>query len=294
MKATTQLYAVIGNPIRHSKSPMMQTLAFQEKGIDAVMMAFEADLDTVECVVDAMKTLGVRGFNVTMPLKEKVAEMCDTLTGPARLTGAVNTVRIDNGRLVATSTDGTGFFKNLHYHEKKAGITSSASKGKTVLLGAGGAASSILAAAVEESSDIVILNRTVSRAQDLLDEMKRRAGSALLNESLFDRVRVAGLTEDVLKEELRNASLLINATSIGMAPHEEDTPVPAELIPPHVTVCDIVYNPQATRLLREASARGCFTVPGIGMLIGQGADAFEFFTGEAFPEEKVREAVERI
>ncbi|MGI6110360.1 MAG: shikimate dehydrogenase family protein, partial [Eubacteriaceae bacterium] len=157
----TRLYAVIGNPVRHSLSPALQTAAFRETGIDAVMLAFEADTDNLEQVVESLKTLDSPGWNVTMPCKGRMAELCDELTREAQLTGSVNTVVNRDGKLIGHSTDGIGLMRHL----QASGID--IRNRKIVIAGAGGAAASIAAAASGIASEVVIANRTTRKAEEL-------------------------------------------------------------------------------------------------------------------------------
>lgn len=274
----TRLFGVLGDPVRHSKSPAMQSAALEAAGIDGVMLAFEADEETFPDVARSLATLGAIGFNVTMPCKGAAYRFCDTLSDEARMTGSVNTVKIEDGRFHGHSTDGSGFFRHL----KENGV--SADGGKLVILGAGGAAASIAAAGLSRCDEVVIVNRTVEKAEAL----KKRI--AEVNEELARKLTVAGREE--LAGVLKDADVLVNATNLGMAPREDSTPLEeVEWIPSDCTVVDIVYNPETTRFMRECGERGLTVLGGLGMLLGQGADAFEIFTGHPFPMQAAKEAI---
>lgn len=274
----TRLLGVLGDPVRHSKSPAMQTAALEAAGIDGVMLAFEASEESFPDVARSLANLGAIGFNVTMPCKGAAFSFCDTLSDEARMTGSVNTVKIEDGRFHGHSTDGSGFFRHLAEN----GI--SADEKKLVILGAGGAAASIAAAGLKRCSEVIIVNRTLEKAEAL----KKRIAD--VDPKLAEKLTVAGREE--LPEVLKGAGVLVNATNLGMAPREETTPLEeVDLIPETCTVVDIVYNPEQTRLMRECEERGLQVLGGLGMLLGQGADAFEIFTGRPFPMQAARDAI---
>ena len=286
----TRLYAVIGNPVRHSLSPALQSRAFAENDIDAVMLAFEADTENLPEVVNSMKTLGAKGWNVTMPCKNRMAQLCDRLSREAELTGSVNTVENRDGVLTGHSTDGIGFIR----HIRASGLSP---EGKVVIAGAGGAAASIAAALTDTAREVVIANRTFEKAQALADKLN--AGLAQSADHPDQPcghpalVRAVPLGDaGVMKRELADADLFVNAGSAGMAPYEDRTPLEdLSLLPGKCAVADIVYNPRQTRLLREAAEAGRRTCGGLGMLVQQGAEAFEIWTGQKFPIHNVAEAV---
>lgn len=278
----TKLYALIGDPVSHSISPKMHNTAFEENEIDGRYLAFQADQENLKETVDALKRLGVRGWNVTMPCKSLMAEYCDVLSKEAQISGAVNTVVNDNGVLTGYSTDGIGFFRNLK--EQGLDITGK----KIILAGAGGAARAIAAqAALEDIGELVIFNRTVEKAEKVIDDISEEAEKRNIKISakdLYDR--------EALKKDLEDAYLFINATSVGMNPElGEERLLEPEWLPSQLNVADIVYNPIETELLKAAKERGCNTINGLGMVLWQGAYAFNYWTGTEFPVEIVKEQV---
>lgn len=278
----TQLFCLIGSPVGHSGSPAMYNYSFQKTDVNAAYLAFDVSLEQTEAAVNGLKTLGCKGFNVTMPCKTKVAELADELSDAAALIGACNTVVIKDGKLYGHNTDGIGFVRNLKEH----GVTV---KNKIMtVMGAGGAATAIqVQSALEGAKKICIFNRR--------DEFYANAEHTAekIREKLPDtEVEVHFLEDsDILYDKIRKSDILVNATKVGMKPMEEES-----LIQDHsvfradLVVADAVYNPRETKLLKDAKKAGCKTVlGGIGMLLWQGEAAFSIFTGEKMPAEEVYE-----
>lgn len=263
--AHTQTIAIIGDPIEHSLTPRIQNRALQQIGADLVNVAFHVLPDNLEAAVRGAKALGLRGLMVTIPHKEKVLSLCDELDESARLMGAANLLHFHpDGRTVGYSSDGWAAVKSLH--EEGATVRDS----RIAILGGGGAARSLaLTFAREGAKEIVLINRTVERAQTIAEE------TATLNVP----TRPLPLTESTLREVLPNIDLLVNSTSIGMHPNIEETPAPREVLHAGLVVYDIVYNPLETRLLREAQDAGAKAVDGLGMLIYTNVRAVEICAG---------------
>lgn len=278
----TEFFCLIGSPVGHSGSPAMYNYAFQKTDINSVYLAFDAALSGTRDAVNALKALGCKGFNVTMPCKTAVAELADELSKAAALIGACNTVVIRENRLFGYNTDGIGFVRNLKEH----GVDVS---GKTMtVLGAGGAATAIqVQCALDGARKLNIFNRN--------DEFYANAEATA--RKIMDRipglaVNVCPLEdEESLRRCIGESHILVNATKAGMKPLEDETPVKdPSVFRPDLVVADAVYNPRETRLLREARAGGCKTVVGgIGMLLWQGDAAFRIFTGKRMPTEEIYE-----
>ena len=277
----TGLLAVIGSPVAHSLSPAMHNLSLQMCGIDMVYLAFDITKEQVPEMMRAVRTLGMRGCNVTMPDKIAVMEHLDRIDPAAELIGAVNTIVNDGGVLTGYCTDGTGFVLNLADH----GV---AVKGRHIAVaGAGGAATAIqIQCALDGAASVTILQRkgaSFARAQDTADKIRRAVpgiGAEVID--LEDQSEVMRV--------LRSSDLFVNATSLGMHPNAHSTPVTDRgAFHSGLVVADAVYEPKETRLLREAAQAGCLTVGGKGMLLWQGAAAFKLFTGCGMPVEMVRE-----
>jgi len=218
------------------------------------------------------------GVNVTIPHKEAVVPYLNEVRGVAALLRAVNTIVNEDGKLVGYNTDVEGFLRAV----EGAGVRLKGKK--VVIIGAGGAARAVALAVVSKRpSSIVILNRTVRRAEEV---------AALVRKASELEAVAEPLDEIALKKYIPEADVVVNCTPLGMEPEWADqTPVPKELIRPGQVVCDLVYRPRWTRLLREAKERGAKVVDGIGMLVHQGAASFELFTGREAPVETMRRVV---
>lgn len=278
----TQLFGLIGSPVGHSGSPAMYNYSFRKTDFNAAYLAFEVNLEQTEAAVKGLKTLGCKGFNVTMPCKTKVAELADELSDAAALIGACNTVVIKDGKLYGHNTDGIGFVRNLKEHGVEI-----RNKILTVM-GAGGAATAIqVQSALEGAKKINIFNRK--------DEFYENAEytARKIREKLPDiEVEVYPLEDrDTLHEKIRESEILVNATKVGMKPMETESLICDQTVfRPDLVVADAVYNPRETKMLEDAKQAGCKTVlGGIGMLLWQGEAAFSIFTGEKMPAEEVYE-----
>jgi shikimate dehydrogenase len=267
----TRLAAVIGFPVRHSLSPAMHNAAFVELALDWVYVACEVAPGAVEWAFAGVRALGLGGLSVTIPHKEAALDAVDEVSDAARAVGAVNTVvPVGNGRLRGDNTDGAGFLASL------------ADQGfdpdgrVCAVLGAGGAARAVVyALAGAGAAEVVVVNRTPARTETTAT----LAGAA-------GRV---GAPADV-----RSADLVVNATPIGLAGSGPDElPVDPELLRQGQLVVDLVPNPAVTPLMRAARARGAGDAGGLGMLVHQGALAFELWTGHPAPVEVMRAAAVR-
>lgn len=271
----TKRVVLIGHPVSHSLSAAMQQAAFDHLGIDARYELWDREVPALAGAVDELRGDEFLGANVTIPHKEKVATLVDRLTEEAAATGAVNTITREGKRLVGHNTDVAGFRIALDRLVGRQKMPRQA-----VVLGAGGAARAVVHALITGGFQrVVVFNRHLHRAEQLCRHFARSAAHMEL--------RALPWHEAVLEAELGKAKVLVNATSIGLAPDE--TPVPAELIPPGLLVLDLIYR--ETRFLREAAAAGCTTEDGGAMLLHQGAAAFTLWTGRPAPLEVMEEAL---
>jgi len=272
----TKVFCVIGDPIEHSLSPIMHNAAFRHLKIDAVYVAFNVKEGMLEDAVKGMRSFGICGMNVTMPHKTAIIKHLDENDPVANFVGAVNTVLNADGKLLGFNTDGIGALRALEENGVKL-------KGKRVLLlGAGGAGRAIAFQLAQETDELVILNRDPNKARLLADALRKR----------FNRKVVGnGLLHNVLKNWIEDVDVLINATSVGMHPHQNETPVDKSLLRPNLTVMDIVYNPVETRLLKEAKSVGAKVIYGTEMLVFQGAASFEIWFNRPAPVSVMREAI---
>lgn len=277
----TKLTALLGSPVAHSISPLMHNEAFRLLGLDYVYLCFEVTEETLPRAVEGLKACQIRGFNLTMPNKNKIVELLDELSPAAKLIGAVNTVVNDNGRLTGYNTDGIGYMQAV----KDAGHDII---GKTItVMGAGGAATAICAqAALDGVEKIHIFARSTSRFWDRTQKLVESINAACSCQAvLHENGDARALTEAVSE-----STLLLNATSVGMAPHTDGTIITdTSLFRPDLIVSDVIYNPRETRLLYEARQAGCQTFNGMYMLLYQGAEAFRLWTGMDMPVAPIKE-----
>ncbi|MGQ9623897.1 MAG: shikimate dehydrogenase [Candidatus Bathycorpusculaceae bacterium] len=274
----TQLCALIGDPVEHSLSPYIHNAAFKHLRLDFVYLAFKVSKENVKEALQGARALGTRGLNVTMPLKTAVIQHLDKLDPNTKKIGAVNTILNNDGTLTGYNTDGLGALEALRANGQNP-------EGKNILiLGAGGAARAVAFALCEKASGMTILNRTQEKAEILAEELSKNFGK---------KIKHGGFNEETLKREVKKADILVNATSAGMAPQENETPVNMKLLHPNLTVFDLVYNPPETRLLREAKAIGAKTVDGICMLVHQGALSFKIWTGRKAPVDVMIKACQK-
>ncbi len=277
----TKLCGVIGDPIEHTMSPVMQNAAFERMGLDYWYVPFRVKKEELGKAIDGMRALNIKGLNVTIPHKVAVIPFLDKLDPLAEKIGAINTIVNDDGTLTGYNTDAAGFLQTL----LESGIEP---RGKNVvILGAGGASRGISFILAERGTHLVILNRLLELewAEDL---------AGRLSETFGEEVGALEMVDENLAGALEKADILVNATSVGMSPSIDETPVPIKLLKPGLVIFDIVYNPIKTRLQREAEQIGAKTISGIDMLVWQGALAFEKWTGVEAPIELMKKEVIRI
>ncbi|GGC81126.1 shikimate dehydrogenase [Enterococcus wangshanyuanii] len=281
----TRLAALFATPARHSVSPMIHNTAFQALGIDAVYLAFDVGTSNLERAIASIKDLDMLGVNLSMPNKILAVDYMDELSESARLIGAINTIKNDKGRLIGHNTDGIGFLKSLN--DMDVTIIDQ----KMTILGAGGAAAAIIAqAALDGVNEIAVYNRKSSSYEKAKVKLKTIAEKTGCNISLNDLA-----DEQALAKDIEESVLLLNTTSVGMKPLEEATPIQDfSVIRSDLAVYDAIYTPRETEFLKQARIRGAQTANGLGMLLYQGAEAFEIWTGQELPIEIVKPIIENI
>ncbi len=279
IRATTKVYGIFGHPVEHSLSPHMHNSAFEALGLDCVYVAFEVKPGDVDISVRALRTLGIKGVNVTIPHKEAVVSCVDDLHPDALLVGAVNTIKNVHGMLSGYNTDVGGFLRAL---KEDFGIVPT---GKTaMLIGAGGAARAVIVALCNEMlKELIIVNRTISKAESLAREFSKHFPSV--------KFKVFALDDEVgIAKEIRRVELLVNSTSAGMK-GLNPLNLPLGLMPKGASVYDLVYDPLVTPLVKDARAVGLQAQSGISMLLYQGVEAFEIWTGHRAPVDVMRKAL---
>lgn len=274
----TSLVGLIGWPVEHSLSPIMHNAAFAEVGCDFAYVPLPVQPQHVEQALRGLLALNFVGSNVTIPHKQAVMRYLDELSQAARLTGAVNTVHIHQGKFFGYNTDAYGFLESL----REAGCDP---KGvRAAVLGAGGAARAVVYALARAGADsIIVLNRTSERAAFLVDDLSEAFPASRMSFEL--------LTNQALVRLDQLVELVVNTTSVGMYPRVDSSPWPVDVpMSPPMTYCDLVYNPLETIFLRQARQAGAKTIDGLGMLIHQAAFGFEKWTGQPAPLEVMRQA----
>jgi shikimate dehydrogenase len=261
---------VIGDPIAHSRSPLLHQAAFDALGLDWVSVAFRVAPEALKAALDGMRAFDIRGLSVTMPHKEAAARLVDALTPVAAQLGAVNCITAREGTLVGDSTDGAGFLRAL---DRDTGFAPAGRR--CLVLGAGGAARAVIFALAEAgASEVVVVNRDAQRALQAagLAGTRGRVGHA---------------------EEMAEAELIVQATPQGMAgtAGEGQLALDPQFLHPGQIVADLVYHPRITSTLAAAQERGATPIGGLGMLVHQAALALEQWTGRSVPVEALSSVV---
>lgn len=261
--ASTELYGIIGNPVRHSLSPILHNKAFRTIGLNAVYLAFE--VKNLKETIRGIRELGIRGVSVTHPFKTEVISLLDEVDVVVEEIGAVNTIANEGGKLIGYNTDWRGAMEAL---EEKIDMNGK----RVVLLGAGGAARAIGFGLKGRGCQVMIVNRSFDKALNLAKD-------------LGCTYPLPSSIEDL------EADVIINATSVGMSPNDGKSPLPKKVLKEGMAVMDIVYQPLQTKLLREAEEMGCQTINGLEMLTYQGAAQLEIWTGKRPEIEEIKEGL---
>ncbi len=262
INTSTDLYCILGNPVAHSKSPLLHNTGFEIHGVNAAYLAFEPR--DIGQAAAAIRALGIKGASVTIPFKVFVMEHLDWIDEKALAIGAVNTIVNEDGRLLGYNTD----YKAAVDPLKPFGL-----EGKKVLiLGAGGAAKAVAFGVWEKGARVVVANRTEDRGRRLADRYKGGFVSP----------------EDMARLDV---DIVINTTSLGMAPRIDARAFPEHLIRPEMVVMDVVYTPLDTRLISQARKKGCATIDGLSMFLAQAAAQFSLWTGISLDTDLVRRTI---
>lgn len=256
------IYGVIGFPVSHSMSPIMHNREFQALQMDAYYTAFAVHPNQLQKAIEGVRALHIKGINVTIPHKVTVIDFLDEIDEEARLIGAVNTIKNENGRLIGSNTDGEGYLRSL----LSVSDIPLATK-KVLIIGAGGAARAIVIAIARYGVQrIDIANRTVSKAEQLVHHANKFVSGNAMN------IQEA-------EAKLSDYDIVINTTSVGMSPYVTESPLQVHNLKRGTIVSDLIYNPLTTLFLQQAKERGAITDNGVGMFVHQGALAFEKWTG---------------
>jgi len=274
--AATGLVALLGHPVRHSRSPQIHNAAFQAQGEDLVYLAFDVPPDHLREAVAGLRALDFVGANLTIPHKEAVVPLVDRLDSQAQQIGAVNTLVNEGGVIVGHNTDAAGFLAAL---EREWGRGPAGAR--CLLLGAGGAARAVavalLGAGIEE---LLIHNRTRQRAEALCGSLGTGAGCRTIDAA-------------ELKAAAARCDLVVNATSVGLGHGVKESPLSVDMVEGRHVVVDLVYGPEATALVRAARQRGALAIDGREMLVQQAARSYQLWTGRTAPVDLMRDELGR-
>jgi shikimate dehydrogenase len=264
----TTITGIFGYPVEHTLSPAMQNAAFHAAGLDYCYVPFLVHPDGLENAVKAIRSMNIRGINITVPHKEKVMQFLDDIHKEALFIGAVNTIVNTDNRLIGFNTDGRGFMKSLN----ESGISV---KDKDILIiGAGGAARAVGYYLCMEARSLTLYGRTRSKVERLAGDL-HKIGNVVTIDDLSD---------------IKRFHMIINATPLGLK-HDDPLPFDANKLGKEQIICDLIYK--NTPLLKEASEKGCSVLNGLGMLLWQGALAFELWTGTMPRIDVMRSALEK-
>lgn len=278
----TKVICLIGNPVEHSISPALHNTISKLLGMDLVYVTFRVEKNELETAIKGLRALNVIGFNVTVPYKKDVIKYLDNNSKSSLLMGAVNVVKNIDGRLYGYNTDADGFLRSFKEE------TGEGFSGKRVaMIGAGGAARAIaVKAAMDGAKEIHIINRTISKAEEIAE---------VVNNNIKKAVRFTGADDGTAADILNQSDIIINATSVGMYPNTEETPVTNfNGFRKGQIVYDVIYNPIKTKFLSDAEKSGCRIVNGLGMLFYQGIFAYEIWTGVKLPDALIKNLISEL
>jgi len=279
----TKIIGLIGENIENSLSPLFHNQIILKHSVNFCYLPFQVVETDLGEAIQGIRALNVRGVNITFPYKEKVIEFLDEVEESARRIGAVNTIVNNKGILTGYNTDVIGFKKSLQDNGKFV-----IKEKKAVILGAGGAARAVTYSLLEEGiEEISIFNRTLEKAKKIKQNLSPFFPKSSINIFSFE--------QNDLKDKIKKANLLVNATSVGMASQLNNTPLPDEkLFHPNLLVYDLIYHPAKTLLLKQAERVGAKIINGLPMLVYQGIESFYLWTGFKPEEKEVLEMITQI
>ena len=275
----TRLICLLGDPVAHSVSPAMHNLSFETLGLDYAYLAFQTSVEQFDNTVATLKQVGARGFNCTMPCKRIAAERCDIISPAAKLMNSVNTVVIEDGKLYGHNTDGIGFMRSVidagHDIIGK----------QMTLLGSGGASSAVLTQAALDGVEKINVFARKGNSWNIMENQ-----IAQINAETSCHVTLNELADETaLKSSITDSAILVNCSSVGMAPNTDACLIPdTSYFHSELIVSDVIYNPRKTKLLTMAESAGLATFNGMYMLLYQGAAAFKIWTGHEMPVDLVK------
>jgi shikimate dehydrogenase len=275
-----ELLGLLGYPIKQSHSPFIHNVAAELTGTKIIYLPFEVHSSNLKDAVNGMLALGIRGFNVTVPHKVKVLDYLNKLSEEAAVIGAVNTIVNDLGKLTGYNTDVHGIDVSL------APYKSEISGNEMTIFGSGGSARAVIYTLIRhyKPKKINLINRTAEHADSLKRHFK--------NKMRFDAISIIALSQSDMVDLVNNSAFIVNTTSVGMYPNNEDSIInlPQAFVKDQV-VFDLVYNPVKTKFLELADSKGAKVIGGLTMLVEQAGKSFSLWTGIEFPTEKVQKSL---
>ena len=278
----TSFLALIGNPVSHSLSPIMQNAAIQYLGLDLIYMAIPCKNEDLEIVINSLRKMNCKGLNITIPFKQKVFDLCSEISPVAKKVKAINTLKLnDNKNWIGTNTDIAGFI----YPLKKLNLI----KKSSLILGSGGAARSVIQGLIElKLSKITVISRKKNSLNELITNFK-------------NDIEIEGLLNTDIKigDLIQETDLIVNTTPVGMSKTNNDNELPFgqsiwNTMNPNTIVYDLIYNPSPTPFLKFCNKKGCMTIDGTQMLIAQGAKSLSYWSdGLEVPFEVMHEAIKK-
>jgi len=273
---TTQIVGVIGHPIKHSYSPLMHNISFEMLDLNYIYLPFDVTVTNLKTALKGLVALGIKGVNVTLPLKEKIGQYLNEISDEASVIGAVNTIVNDSGKLQGYNTDVHGIIETI------APFQDDINGNNVTVIGSGGAARSVLYSLIKDfkPGQINIVNRTADKAESLKEYF--------VTKMLFENIQAFELVPPDLVDLFSDSSMIINTTSIGMTPDVDDSPTTiAKSFHKDQVVFDVVYTPFKTKFLELAESQGAIALNGLKMFVEQGAKSFELWTEQQMPKEKI-------
>ena len=277
----TQIVGLIGHPIKHTFSPFIHNVGFEINKLDYIYLPFDIPPANLKNGIKGIVTLNIKGFNVTIPHKEKIMEFMSNISEEASIVGSINTVVNEMGKLSGYNTDVTGILETLSPYKKEI-------SGETIsIIGSGGAARAVIYTLIRhfKPKKIFLINRTEQRAESLKSYFKAKMK--------FDGLSVKELFPPGLVPILKDSKLIINSTPVGMYPEDDDAVITLDdsFVKGQI-IFDLVYNPIKTKLMQIAEKKGAITLDGLNMLVYQAAGAFKLWTGEELPIEKLHKSLQ--
>lgn len=277
----TQIIGLIGHPVKHSYSPFIHNVAIDIKKLDYIYLPFDVPAQNLKSAISGMTPLGIKGFNVTIPHKESGIDFMSSVSEDVTMTGSLNTIVNDQGKLIGHNTDVNGI------HESLLPFKDDIAGSQVCVVGAGGSARAVIYTLIRnfKPKKLFIINRNERRAETLKEYFSSKMK--------YSAIKTKELIPPSAFEVIKDSKLVINATPVGMTPNVNDSITTSpDVFQKGQIVFDLIYNPQNTLLLKTAVKAGAKTINGLDMLVSQAAKSFELWTGIDFPREDVKKSLQ--